>query len=177
MVPPWRSTIFLQMASPMPVPGYFCGCAGAGRSGRSARNTAARCRCRCRAPRRPSAPFLRRAPTWICGGGSLRNLMALPMRFWKSCVIWVASTGRVGNGSLVTVAPGGRDAGLQVAQSVAAEAPFRSAGAKAPPRVPTREKASRSVMSRSMRWRPRRRRRCTPAPWHPAFPGSGAGGA
>ena len=38
------------------------------------------------------------------------------MRFWKSCMIWVASTDRVGNGSWVTVAWADSMLDLQVAQ-------------------------------------------------------------
>ena len=50
-------------------------------------------------------PGCRRAPTWISGFRSPLNVMALPIRFWKT---WVSSTGLdviVGKGSCVITAP------------------------------------------------------------------------
>src|SRR5215213_3046790 len=86
-VPPWRSTIRLQTARPMPIP-----------LSRTENSHAPCCRSE-------SADGWRSAETWMRGGASPRNLMALATRFWNTWVNCVASPTTVGSGSWVTSAP------------------------------------------------------------------------
>src|SRR5258706_555245 len=91
MRPPWRSTTFLQMARPMPVPGYspivcrrwnsmkmrskYCGSMPMPLS--------AMVRCH--------SPSCSSAETWMRGTPWPRNLRALPIRFWNSCASCTSS--------------------------------------------------------------------------------------
>src|SRR5687768_3771424 len=99
IVPPWRSTTFLQIARPMPVPGYspllcrrwstmkmrskYCGSMPMPLS-RTAKVHS-------------SGPSV--TPTWMRGTEGERNLSALPIRFWNSCPSCTSSACTVGMAS------------------------------------------------------------------------------
>ena len=140
MVPPWRSTIFLQMASPMPVPANSSRCAAAGTCRRSFRSTAGRFPGRCPAPRRPiSARRSWSAETCTSGVPGFWYLMALPTRFWKS---WSAASrrpGRSGRGSWVTSAPLSSMAPRRFASACRERVLAGVSRAVPRPSVPTRE--------------------------------------
>src|SRR5215207_4450463 len=104
MRPPWRSTIFLQIARPMPVPGYSA------RVCRRWNSTQIRSRYCDSMPiplsctPKTQSWLSRRAETCTLGDSPRRwNFSPLAIRFWKSCRSWVASPRTVGSSSRVTV--------------------------------------------------------------------------
>ena len=68
-----------------------------------------------------------------------RNLMALPIRFWKSCVNCVASPDTVGQRVVRDHGAALRDGRLEVAPARLRSSSSQSTGANGLPRVPTRE--------------------------------------
>src|SRR5439155_26831712 len=105
MRPPWRSTIFLTMARPTPVPGY------ASRVCRRWNISKTRSRLRGSMPMPLSAiskcqcsPSLR-ARISMRGAASPRNFSALAMRFWNSWASWTQSAWTVGRSAASTCPP------------------------------------------------------------------------
>src|SRR5665213_1099213 len=145
MRPPWRSTIFLHTARPMPVPGYssrlcsrlkiwnrflmYCGSMPMPLS---------------RTPKRHSRPS-RAAETFTAGfrsGGW--NFIPLAMRLSSNCRICTGSAQTVGSASWVTVAP---QSSMRISRSfsVSLSASSKSTGTSGLAPLATREKLSRSL--------------------------------
>jgi len=80
----------------------------------------------------------------------LRNLRALPSRFWNNCRIWVGSASTVGKVPTSTFGAGLFDQDFQVGEDFGHEG-IEVYGTKGLAWVVTRERASRSLMSRRMR--------------------------
>ena len=96
---------------------------------RCGRSTAGRCRCRCRARRTPTRrAFAPRRDVDARAVRAARNLMALPIRFWKSWTSWLSSARTVGSGSWVTTAPLSSMATAQVARAPAPAPRSQSVG-------------------------------------------------
>src|SRR5205085_5703245 len=104
MRPPWRSTTFLQMARPMPVPGYSPIVCNRWNSMKMRSKYCGSMPMPLSAIVRCHSPALSSAETWMRGTPWPLNLSALPIRFWKSCASCISSTSTVGSGSQVTAA-------------------------------------------------------------------------
>src|SRR5205085_6225732 len=138
MRPPWRSTTFLQIARPMPVPGYspmVC------RRWKSMKMRSKYCGSM---PMPLSATVMRHSPacspalTWMRGTAGPRNLSALPIRFWKSCASCTSSAWTLGRASQVTPALDSLIAACRFAIARLSGA-STGTGLNSLPLVPTRE--------------------------------------
>src|SRR5204863_1582512 len=106
MRPPWRSATFLQIARPMPVPGYSPIACSRWNSMKMRSKYCGSMPMPLSAMLMCHSPASSTAPTWIWGARSLlRNLSALPMRFWNTWASCTSSASTVGSASAVTAAP------------------------------------------------------------------------
>src|SRR5947207_1377965 len=104
MRPPWRSMTFLQMARPMPVPGYSPIVCSRWNSMKMRSKYCGSIPMPLSAMVRCHSPAFSSAETSMRGTPLPRNLSALAIRFWKSCASCISSASTLGNGSQVTAA-------------------------------------------------------------------------
>src|ERR1051325_1709818 len=139
MRPPWRSATFLQMARPMPVPGYSPMACSRWNSMKMRSKYCGSMPMPLSATLMCHSPASSCAPTWMWGARSLlRNLSALPIRFWNTCASCTSSPSTVGSASAVTAAP---DSWIAACKLVRARLSGASSdtGTSSLPLVPTRE--------------------------------------
>src|SRR5215218_2853781 len=151
IVPPWRSTTFFAIARPMPVPGY------SSRVCRRWNMRKMRSACAGSIPMPlsdtanvHSSPARTAATSTLGVRSSGTNLIALPIRFWKSWKSWLRSPCTAGRSPIVTCASRAPST-VWMASTTRSTTAWLSTGSSGWSPRPAREYVSRSSIRSRMR--------------------------